>query len=248
MAMKKRQVAKTPEGNDNTINKAAYGLGIFIILLLAVSRLVPYYERNGYLFEIRDALGILQYVFAGLGLVCFALWFVLQKKKSKWSTLSLAFSALFLLSAFTAYFLFTTWVSYVTMLYIGYVVLLAIFLVYLLYPIEFFLITIAVVMSGVAFYTMRNGATSMLNLGLVFFFLLLCGLLAYMGGKSKGKVLKKQIFSPNFNPTNLYLNSALWIVCLVLALVLGPVFAYYCLFAAGAVWLIFAVYYTVKLS
>ncbi len=248
MAMKKRQVAKAPAPNDNTVIKAAYGIGIFAILLLAVSRLIPYYEVNRYLFEIKDSLAILQYIFAGIGVGFLALWFILKKKFPKANYMMMSLAVLFLLAGGSASFLYDTWVSYVTLLYAGYVVLLIIYLVYLLYPIEFFLITVSVAMSGFAFYTMQKGLASIFTLAVTFLFLLLCGTLAYLGSKNNGKIGKKTLFPAPFNPTNLYINSALWLVCLIGSLVLGPVFAYCSIFAAGAVWLVFAVYYTIKLA
>ena len=77
-------------------------------------------------------------------------------------------------------------------------------------------------------------------------------LLANRAAKDKGRIKlfgkKFHVFQVKFNPTVLYVTCAVLACCLVLSLVLGPAFAYYCMFAAIAIELIGAVYYTVQLK
>ena len=91
----------------------------------------------------------------------------------------------------------------------------------------------------------RGLETLMLVLALVLLTALLCG-------RNKGSlVLGKRtycVFPKSFTPLLLYITCLIWFACFVLCLILGPAFAYYCIFAAVAYELIAAVYYTFQLK
>ena len=77
-------------------------------------------------------------------------------------------------------------------------------------------------------------------------------LMAHGAAKNHGLLVfgKKriQVLGPKANPTLIYVVDALWLVCIVAAVLLGSLFAYYCMFAAIAVEFIAAVYYTFQLN
>ena len=59
---------------------------------------------------------------------------------------------------------------------------------------------------------------------------------------------ERRVFPKTFNPLLIYITCLIWFVCFVLCLILGPAFAYYCIFAVVAYELIAAVYYTFQLK
>lgn len=68
------------------------------------------------------------------------------------------------------------------------------------------------------------------------------------GGKLKLFGKTRQLFSADASALLVYICSALWVLCLIAAALLGATFSYYCIFAVAALELIAAVYYTVKLA
>ena len=89
-------------------------------------------------------------------------------------------------------------------------------------------------------------------MSLVMLVLVLVLLTALLCGRNKGSlVLGKRtycVFPKSFTPLLLYITCLIWFACFVLCLILGPAFAYYCIFAAVAYELIAAVYYTFQLK
>ena len=78
-------------------------------------------------------------------------------------------------------------------------------------------------------------------------------LLANRAAKDKGRIClfgkKHAVFPVRFNPTVLYVACTVLACCLIACLLLGSaLFAYYCMFAAIAIELIGAVYYTFQLK
>jgi len=119
------------------------------------------------------------------------------------------------------------------------------YIIFLLYRWEFFL-----------FFQLSGGVewTLLTILLLVIEAVILVGtfLAARLASGNKGMLIfgKKriQLLPAKSNPVLIYLVDALWLVCVLVALLLGGLFAYYCMFAAIAVEFIAAVYYTFQLN
>ena len=77
-------------------------------------------------------------------------------------------------------------------------------------------------------------------------------LLALLAGRRGGTVRifdrNLRIFGKRATPAFLLAANGLWVLCTVAVVILGSLFAYYCMFAAIAVEFIAAVYYTFQLN
>lgn len=161
-----------------------------------------------------------------------------------------------LLVMITALVMHYSWTTDFPLLYILFLAVMVQYIVLMLYGWEFFLVSLLTVTTGSLFYQLRQGGgLDALNLILLVFLalvMLVSGFCAYTASKNKGALVhgktRFQIFSRKFHPAVLYTAIGLWLVCVAAALLLGSVFSYYCMFAAVAVELIAAVYYTFQLN
>lgn len=130
------------------------------------------------------------------------------------------------------------------------------YIIFLLYRWEFFLFSLSTASTGFLFFQLSGGVewTLLTILLLVIEAVILIGtfLAARLASGNKGMLIfgKKriQLLPAKSNPVLIYLVDALWLVCVLVALLLGGLFAYYCMFAAIAVEFIAAVYYTFQLN
>jgi signal transduction histidine kinase len=127
------------------------------------------------------------------------------------------------------------------------------YLIWILYPHDFFLISLMSVLSGAAFY--RNGQTSRAATGLYIILLLftaavlaLTVLASKKGGliSVKGKTLRLFVGKKAAMP--LYLACSINAACILAALLLGASFAYYCVYAAVGGFFVAACWYTMGLN
>lgn len=159
------------------------------------------------------------------------------------------------MTALTAYCMRTTFTDDFTLLYLICGALLVLYMIFQLYRWEFFLFSAATFTAGITFYQLSRGFAFDLDTVAVFVILILvqaaCFLCAYTAAKNKGRLtrgkLSVQIFSKKSNPMHICIAAAFWLVCAFAVLFLGPLFSYYCMFAAIIVEFIAAVYYTVQL-
>ena len=200
------------------------------VLLLAVSVFLMRLVANNYgtidgADTIERASKLTAIVF---GLLAAASLAVLLAVKSGWlrkvSPYVLAVSVLY---AFSGLLLWRWWTTYISMLTFLHVAVYCLYIVYMLYQMEFFLVSLMTVVAGGA-YIAANAAK---NKGML-----------VLGAK------RIRLFHARFNPLALYITCAVWAVCFAACLVFGAAFAYYCMFAAVAFELAAAVYYTFQLK
>lgn len=161
-----------------------------------------------------------------------------------------------LLTSVTALVMHYSWTNDFPLLYILFSGVLIQYIVMLLYRWEFFLVSLNTVTAGGIFYRLSRGggidSLEMILLACLALLLLATTACAFLAAKNKGKLVlgsrRWQLFSLKFNPVVLYTVNGLWLVCMIAALLLGSLFSYYCMFAAIAVELIAAVYYTFQLN
>ena len=130
------------------------------------------------------------------------------------------------------------------------------YVIFLLYRWEFFLFSLSTVTTGFLFFRLSGGVLwntfTIVLLSVEALVLFGTFLLARAAAGNKGLLVfgKKriQLLPAKSNPVLIYLVDALWLVCVLVALVMGGLFAYYCMFAALAVEFIAAVYYTFQLN
>ena len=244
MAMK-----KTTTKTDYTPYKATAAFALLFISLVAISRLSKAYALIDSYDIFTAAFRVAAVAFFALAAA--ALIVYLAVKKPRCRQICRYVFVLALLEAVCAAVFAKTWISNTMTLYFLQAVVYCLYIIWLLYQAEFFTFSLATCFAGYVFYAFSKGRNFLLAAALLVL-LVLIALFVRSAAKSKGiiKVGKKKfrVFPASFNPAILLIACGLWLVCLILALVLGSTFAYYCMFAALAFELIAAVYYTFQLK
>jgi uncharacterized integral membrane protein len=132
----------------------------------------------------------------------------------------------------------------------------SLYLVYLLYPIDFFLIAALTALSGGAFYLHGRAGrmgTADLIIYVVLALLAVATLVAANKAAAKGGMLtigKKtlRLFSGKAGANPLYLTCAIMVACILASVLLGGTFAFYCVYAAVGGLFVAACYYTIRLN
>lgn len=229
------------------------------VLLLAVSVFLMRLVANNYgtidgADTIERASKLTAIVF---GLLAAASLAVLLAVRSGWlrkvSPYVLAVSVLY---AFSGLLLWRWWTTYISMLTFLHVAVYCLYIVYMLYQMEFFLVSLTTVVAGGTFlrYSRGIGANApCIALAVVLVLVIASGAyIAANAAKNKGVLVlgakRIRLFHARFNPLALYITCAVWTVCFAACLVFGAAFAYYCMFAAVAFELAAAVYYTFQLK
>ena len=131
------------------------------------------------------------------------------------------------------------------------------YIIFKLYRWEFFLVSLTTILAGGLYFSLSSGMswpprTIFLLLALALS-VVLSSVLALSAGRRNGTVAlpgKKSVHILGKRPTPVFILAAngLWVLCTAAVLVLGSLFAYYCVFAAIAVEFVAAVYYTFQLN
>ena len=128
-------------------------------------------------------------------------------------------------------------------------------MVWQLYHSEFFTFSLVTASAGVVFYLIaRTSYMANRIVGSILLALILIGtaLTVFLCAKNRGKLSLDgrtlRLFPDGFNPLLFYFICVLWAVVLAACLLFGSGFAFYAMFAAIAVELIGAVYYTFQLK
>ncbi len=151
--------------------------------------------------------------------------------------------------------LFRYWVSPIPWLYFITIAGGALYLVWLLYPHDFFLIAFLTTCCGGAFYLHGKsglGLTVIALYGVMAVLLVLSFLATRKAAQASGIFrsgkLRFRLFAAKGTPVPLYLCCAVWLACIAGALLIGNAFAYYCVYVAAGALFIAACYYTIKLD
>lgn len=255
MANKENKSAKTPEQikEDAVIYKAAADLGILLLAFYLINYLNNVYPVTEGFFLIRPwllAITIIGAV-AAVGSVITA-FLRPNGKKKVWimcAIISIALAA----SAYSLYQLWMRPLPLISVLVYGSCIL---YLIYLLYPMDFTVIAFLTGLTGYGFYLHdQRGGITRLVLAIYAVSCLLClaaivltGLAAKKSGKLTVGKFSLRLYSGTEGPIPLYLTGTLWIVCIAAALIAGSTFAHYGLYAAGGFAFIAACYYTINLN
>ena len=129
------------------------------------------------------------------------------------------------------------------------------YMVWQLYHSEFFTFSLVTASAGVVFYLIARTsymANRIAGSALLALILIGTALTAFLCAKNHGKLnlgsRMLRLFPDGFNPLLFYFICVLWAVVLAACLIFGSGFAFYAMFAAIAVELIGAVYYTFQLK
>ena len=149
------------------------------------------------------------------------------------------------------------WTEHATALYMAHAAVYCLYIIYCLYRSEFFCFSVAAIVSGFCFYFYSRDSDSTREQLLWRRLWCWCWrwlrCLQTVRQRTKAafacSAKKHAVFPVRFNPTVLYVACTVLACCLIACLLLGSaLFAYYCMFAAIAIELIGAVYYTFQLK
>ena len=134
----------------------------------------------------------------------------------------------------------------------------ALYLVKLLYPMDFFIIATVTTLSGTAFYLHGHwGYASNFVLALYILNIVVMAVVIFLcknASANDGRVICKKcgkskvLYAGKAGATPMYATCAILLACTIAALIIGSVFAYYCVYAAAAYLFIAACYYTIRLN
>ena len=163
--------------------------------------------------------------------------------------------AAFALLCVSAWILSIFWTGNMIAIYLMHALVYCLYMVWQLYRSEFFTFSLVTATAGVVFFlTARTSYMANRIGGSILLALILIGtaLVVFLCAKNRGRLTiggkTLQLFPDGFNSLLFYFICVLWAIVLIACLLFGSGFAYYAMFAAIAVELIGAVYYTFQLK
>ena len=248
---------------DAVTYKVTAALFLLFLSIVALKKLSGFYETIAGFDLLYPASLWLMLGGIVLAVVCAALVFSLRKPVVRFLApwgIGIGFMV-----SLTSYAMRTTYTDDFSLLYVICGALLVLYIIFQLYRWDFFLFSVTTFLAGATFYLFSRGSSALTRAVVLLVLLViakLIGLITYkditkakdkpMACKDdKGRLrvgrLLYPMFSPRFNPLPIYIGAAFWLVCAVAVLFLGPLFSYYCMFAAIVAEFIAAVYYTIQL-
>lgn len=245
---------KAKPKSDPTVYLVVAAGVLMVASILLLRQLARNYVLDGGFMRIYMASRSAAWICLGVAIVSLGLLIAMRKPVVR--AVCPYVLALSLLWALTAAVLRNYWVNQMMPLYLLHASVYCLYIVYELYRAEFFCVSLATVTAGVSFYLYHIGLGPNLRCFIIgaTLVLVLAGVLltALFCSRHKGAFVlrgkERRVFPKAFNPLLIYITCLIWFVCFVLCLILGPAFAYYCIFAVVAYELIAAVYYTFQLK
>ena len=255
MGKKKNKSTVNHQSNDLTVYKVGAAAALLVLSLMALGRVLNVYATGStfdVIYRASQTIWKLCAVLCAASVVaCFAL-----RGKHIWKVFPYVF-VLSLLAGVTALDLRYFWTEHATALYMLHAAVYCLYIIFCLYRSEFFCFSLATVFAGFSFYFYSKGiglnARTAVIAVITALVLALVALLANLAARNKGSVKlfgkTLKVFPARFNAAVLYVACTVLACCLIACLLLGSaLFAYYCMFAAIAIELIGAVYYTFQLK
>lgn len=256
MVMKKQAVKAAPKNDDSVVYKVMVALIAACLECLALQQVAKVYESIEHMDTVRSALPIAGAILAVLTVAAAVCMVVFRNRSALRFTFGLGAANLLLLTVGT-FALYAMWTGPVMMLYFAFFALAVLVSVYLLYQPEFFLLSAATMVAAFGFYCLSKlygsgsvGLIVLVNLAMALCFVLLLGI-TYMAARNRGllsfgKIRFRVLALRSGLP--LYVTGLLWLLCQLAGLLLGAFFCYCCIFAAIALELASAFYFTIKLK
>ena len=249
-----RSRQKSKKSDDSVVLKVMIALALLVFSIYMLQMISNAYGTLDGFERLYPVMLTVTLVCAALAVVSIVLALVLKNRTVR--AICPYTAAVFALFAVTALALRLFWVQPLHALYILNAAVYCLYIVYMLYRMEFFLVSLITVLAGTVFYFFSNGFglnTRSIVLALILLAAIaIVAVIAMQAGKRNGLVpfagCTYRVFPPKFSPVMLCITCAVWLVCFVLTLILGATFSYYCMFAAVAFELIAAVYYTFQLK
>lgn len=250
MANQKNKDILKRKNQDAVIYRAMIDMFIVIVALILL-RLVDNSYSTPAGFDVwRGAFRWIS--LAGAAIAAAGVVLTLLKKAPKSSVWLLCGGAII---AVIGLLLFRYWVSPIPWLTFLTIAGGALYLVWLLYPNDFFLLAFLTTGCGSAFYLHGKGGLGLTVIALYCLMAVLLALSAWATRKAaqsngifRFANLRFRLFSVKGTPIPLYLCCAVWAACIAASLLIGSVFAYYCVYVAAGLLFVAACYYTIKLD
>lgn len=256
MVKKQQAVKAAPKNDDSVVYKVLVSLLIACLECLALQQLAKRYVSIEHMDTVRAALPVTGVILAVLTVAAFVCTVIFRKRSALRFTFFLTASNL-LLCTVGIFALYGLWTGPVMLLYFAFFALAVLISIYLLYQPEFFLLTGATMVAAFGFYCLSRlyGTTStsliiLVNLVMAFCFLLLLAITC-LASRNKGILsFGRARFRVMLLPSSLllYVTALLWLLCQLAGFLLGAFFCYCCIFAAIALELVAAFYFTIKLK
>ena len=252
MMTKNKTAAKKTE-DQSVVYKVPAAFVLMIVVIYAFWKLGGYYSTVEGFTALYPMFCVQRYVFLALTAAELVLCVLLKNGLAR--TICRYWLAAFALLFVSSLILSIFWTGNMIVIYLLHALVYCLYMVWQLYHSEFFTFSLVTASAGVVFYLIAR-TSYMVNriVGSILLALILIGtaLTVFLCAKNRGKLSlggrTLRLFPDGFNPLLFYFICVLWAVVLAACLLFGSGFAFYAMFAAIAVELIGAVYYTFQLK
>ena len=252
MMTKNKTAAKKTE-DQSVVYKVPAAFALMIEVDYAVWKLGGYYSTVEGFTALYPMFCVQRYVFLALTAAELVLCVLLKSRLAR--TICRYWLAAFALLCVSAWILSIFWTGNMIAIYLMHALVYCLYMVWQLYRSEFFTFSLVTATAGVVFFlTARTSYMANRIGGSILLALILIGtaLVVFLCAKNHGRLTiggkTLQLFPDGFNSLLFYFICVLWAIVLIACLLFGSGFAYYAMFAAIAVELIGAVYYTFQLK
>lgn len=252
MMTKNKTAAKKTE-DQSVVYKVPAAFALMIVVVYAFWKLGGYYSTVEGFTALYPMFCVQRYVFLALTAAELVLCVLLKSRLAR--TICRYWLAAFALLCVSAWILSIFWTGNMIAIYLMHALVYCLYMVWQLYRSEFFTFSLVTATAGVVFFlTARTSYMANRIGGSILLALILIGtaLVVFLCAKNRGRLTiggkTLQLFPDGFNSLLFYFICVLWAIVLIACLLFGSGFAYYAMFAAIAVELIGAVYYTFQLK
>ena len=251
--MTKNKTAAKKTEDQSVVYKVPAAFALMIVVVYAFWKLGGYYSTVEGFTALYPMFCVQRYVFLALTAAELVLCVLLKSRLAR--TICRYWLAAFALLCVSAWILSIFWTGNMIAIYLMHALVYCLYMVWQLYRSEFFTFSLVTATAGVVFFlTARTSYIANRIGGSILLALILIGtaLVVFLCAKNRGRLTiggkTLQLFPDGFNSLLFYFICVLWAIVLIACLLFGSGFAYYAMFAAIAVELIGAVYYTFQLK
>ena len=251
--MTKNKTAAKKTEDQSVVYKVPAAFALMIVVVYAFWKLGGYYSTVEGFTALYPMFCVQRYVFLALTAAELVLCVLLKSRLAR--TICRYWLAAFALLCVSAWILSIFWTGNMIAIYLMHALVYCLYMVWQLYRSEFFTFSLVTATAGVVFFlTTRTSYMANRIGGSILLALILIGtaLVVFLCAKNRGRLTiggkTLQLFPDGFNSLLFYFICVLWAIVLIACLLFGSGFAYYAMFAAIAVELIGAVYYTFQLK
>lgn len=249
--MKEKHPLSVVAGSDDSVvYKVPIAFALLIAVLTGLRRLSGYYATLGGFETLHPVFRIAAIVCAALFVLSLIGVLVLRRALFGYC------AAVFGLLAVTAGLMWRFWSEYMLQIYLLHVLVYVLYMIWQLYRMEFAAFSFVTILAGMVYFLLSRGISAsarvIIPCVLLAVSLVVTAAVTFLCSKNRGALQfgkkKLRLFPPSFNPLILFFVCILWALVLGACLLFGATCAFYCMFAAIAIELVGAVYYTFQLK